>query len=292
VKVSLFVNPGAGAGPSRDDLIRAIERAGHVVVRVIESLAEIARLPERPAELVVAAGGDGTVAMVLRKVAGHGVPVAILPMGTANNIARSLGLTAPIAKLIAGWGQAQPRPFDFGVASGPWGTRVFIEGAGTGLMPLATRATDGHPRTHELPPDPKMQRALRKYQHTLRGLKPAPVSLRVDGVDLSGEFLLVEVLNISNVGPNLQLGLQADPFDGALTIALAREEHRALLAAYLDDRARGDVARVTLPVVQAWEVELRADAELHVDDTLVHVEGVAPLYFGIQPAAIEVLVAR
>jgi diacylglycerol kinase family enzyme len=290
VKVALFVNASAGGGPSREDLVRSIERGGHVVVRAIDSPHDMMRLPEPPAELIVVAGGDGTVAQVLRNVAGRGVPVAILPMGTANNIAHSLGLLDPTPKLIASWEHAQTRPFDFGVASGPWGTRFFIEGAGTGLMPLATLATDGHPLTHELPPDPKMQRALKKYQQTLRELQPSRVSLIADGVDLSGEFLLVEVLNISNVGPNLQLGLQADPFDGALTLAVAREEHRALLAAYLDDRARGDATRVTLPIVQAWDVELRADAELHVDDTLSHVDRGTPLSFSIRPSAVEVLV--
>jgi diacylglycerol kinase (ATP) len=290
VNISLFVNSTAGAGPEQARLRRELEAGGHQVVRIIEGQSEIFRLADPPAELVVAAGGDGTVAQVLRNMAGRRVPVAILPMGTANNIARSLGIDGPNAKLIEKWKNARSRPLDFGVATGPWGTRFFVEGVGAGLMPLATAATDGHPSISELPPDPKMQRALRKYLETLKELKPARVSLTLDGVDLSDEYLLVEVLNMPSVGPNLTFCPHADPFDGALSVVTAREEHRGLLEEYLDTRWRGDPARISLPVVHAWDVELRAATEMHLDDTLVRTEGGWGIQLGLEPAAVEVLV--
>ena len=47
---------------------------------------------EAGAELIVAAGGDGTVSAVAEAVAGRGVPMAILPFGTANDFARTLSV--------------------------------------------------------------------------------------------------------------------------------------------------------------------------------------------------------
>ena len=90
---------------------------------------------DKRAGLVVVAGGDGTVARVARRMVGRGVPVAILPAGTANNIARSLGLLKqPFEELVRGWRDARRVQLDVGIAAGPWGERYFVEGLGAGLF--------------------------------------------------------------------------------------------------------------------------------------------------------------
>jgi diacylglycerol kinase family enzyme len=62
---------------------------------------------------------------------GRDVPVAVLPTGTANNIARSLGLLKrPFEELVDGWREARRVRLDVGIASGPWGQRYFVEGLG------------------------------------------------------------------------------------------------------------------------------------------------------------------
>jgi diacylglycerol kinase (ATP) len=60
-------------------------------VGAIEIDQGIEALLEARPDVVAAAGGDGTVAAAARTLAGQGISLAILPMGTANNIARSLG---------------------------------------------------------------------------------------------------------------------------------------------------------------------------------------------------------
>lgn len=57
------------------------------------------------AQVAVAAGGDGLVGGVITHIAGSGLPLGILPLGTANDIARTLGIpqeTGPAARIIAG----------------------------------------------------------------------------------------------------------------------------------------------------------------------------------------------
>jgi diacylglycerol kinase family enzyme len=64
------------------------------VVRVITDRTDFERLVDPPA------GGDGTAANAARTVAGRAIPLAVLPLGTANNIARSLGYVGSIEELI------------------------------------------------------------------------------------------------------------------------------------------------------------------------------------------------
>src|SRR5690606_18010193 len=90
---------------------------------------------EAPADLVVAAGGDGTVGRVARRMIGRGAPMTAISLGTANNIARSLGLTElSISAQVAAWCEARPAALDAGSVTSVWGRRFFIEGLGLGLF--------------------------------------------------------------------------------------------------------------------------------------------------------------
>src|SRR5256885_5736787 len=137
MRVPLIRNPGAGneGHPGAEDLKRLVRASGHEVSYVSSEQAGWEAALDRPADLIAIAGGDGTVGGVAKRVAGRGVPLTALPMGTANNIARTLGLAdVPIERLIAGWKQGRRVRLDLGAANGPWGARAFVEGAGVGLF--------------------------------------------------------------------------------------------------------------------------------------------------------------
>ena len=130
--------------------------------RPTESEADLDRLLEHPGDLVVAAGGDGTLRAVARRLAGRGVPMIPLPLGTANNLAGALGVSGPPLELIARLAEPQRRKIDLGRAVGPWGEDVFLEGAGVGLL-AATMAA-------YLPEDGKSPlRALQAVASTVPG---------------------------------------------------------------------------------------------------------------------------
>jgi len=94
MRVTLIYNPNAGSiqQPSEDDLIGLIRNAGHTVFRRSSDDDELDKMLADPGEVVVVAGGDGTVGKVAKNLIGKGPAIAVLPMGTANNIATTLGI--------------------------------------------------------------------------------------------------------------------------------------------------------------------------------------------------------
>ena len=137
MRITLIHNPRAGKQDDGEgeDLRKLLKKAGHKVRYHSSKDGEWKRSLKKPADLVVVAGGDGTVGKVTRRMVGRGVPVALLPSGTANNIARTLGLVErPFEDLVRGWEGARRVKLDVGIAAGPWGERYFVEGVGAGLF--------------------------------------------------------------------------------------------------------------------------------------------------------------
>jgi diacylglycerol kinase family enzyme len=97
--------------------------------RAEDSLGLARRAVEAGASLVFAAGGDGTVRACAEALAGTGVPLAIVPLGTGNLTARALGVPARADRAVeAGFG-GRDRTIDLARADGTWFTAM----AGIGL---------------------------------------------------------------------------------------------------------------------------------------------------------------
>src|SRR5205085_12423826 len=104
MRVTLIHNPTAGDESfSATKLTALIEQAGHEV-SYQSSKKDYKSALKEPADLVAVAGGDGTVRKVAIQLLGRNIiPIAVLPCGTANNIAKSLSITESPPELIAGW---------------------------------------------------------------------------------------------------------------------------------------------------------------------------------------------
>jgi diacylglycerol kinase (ATP) len=102
--------------------LRETEAAGHA-----ERLARDAD-PVRH-DVVVAAGGDGTINEVANGLAGVPLPLAIIPLGTANVLAAEIGLRTDPASVADALAHGAPRPITVGAANG----RRFIVMAGIGF---------------------------------------------------------------------------------------------------------------------------------------------------------------
>lgn len=272
MRVTLVHNAAAGddSAPDADALVRMITDAGHAVRYKAARDEDWTAALDEPADLVVAAGGDGTVGRVARRMVGRGRPMTAISLGTANNIARSLGLIGlPLQEQIAGWSAAQPAALDAGQADGIWGRRFFIEGLGIGLF--ASLMAEGDRKRHRGPQGAQRTvasavGALREYL-TLQRAKRIRATL--DGEDISGEYVLFAVMNMQFVGPNLYLAPNGHPADGHFDIVMVRRAEREALSASLAEWEAGRLAAPTLPTRQGRVLVIGPGRHaVHIDDWL------------------------
>jgi diacylglycerol kinase family enzyme len=271
MRILLMHSPSAGHDqPAREDLLAAVQKAGHAVLYLSTKEAPFTADMARGFDVVAVAGGDGTVGKIALALEGQGIPVAVLPFGTANNIARTLGLSGDLQALVDRWAGAERRVFDVGVARGPWGETLFVESVGWGAFAqvVAAVARDKEAGAEEDldSREEELARDRRLLRDTVAAMPARPLQVRVDGEDLPGRYLLAEVVNTGHTGPNLILAPGADPGDGFLDLVLVPEAGRAVLGAYLACSLKGEAPPPVLPVRRGSRVELSWDGSaVHLD---------------------------
>jgi diacylglycerol kinase family enzyme len=271
VLVTLIHNPTAGdQDEDGKSLRKLLKRAGHEVRYRSAKEQGWKRALKKPADLVVVAGGDGTVGRVARRMAGRGIPLAVLPIGTANNIARSLGQhERPLEELVSGWESAGRAKLDVGVAKGPWGTRNFIEGLGFGLFAGLLAASEDEKDPKSRPANRKVESALRRMKRATRHGEAIQVAATLDGKDISGRYLLMEALNLHYVGPNMRLALDGKPGDGQFEVVLVTEDERTRFVQYLDAWQENRERLAVLPSHRGTHLQIEwTGFPLHIDDKL------------------------
>ena len=276
MRVTLIHNPGAGKQENTPEvLMKLLRRAGHKPRYQSAKEKGWHRVLDKRAALVVVAGGDGTVAGVTRRMVGRDMPVAILPSGTANNIARSLGLLKhPFEDLVRSWRDARRVRLDVGIASGPWGQRYFVEGLGAGLFAeLLVRSEEKQEERQEEKkakrPAKVVDGALRRLKELAKTAEPVEIAAQLDGVDISGRYLLFEAVNLPFIGPNLYIAPDNRAGDGQLEVVLVPESQRARLVRYLDHWHENRERLSLLPSRRGKHLQIEwTGYALHIDDKL------------------------
>jgi diacylglycerol kinase (ATP) len=128
MRITLIHNPKAGHGKhNKKELMDALAKSGyHATYRSTKKTA-YKKTFEQPTDWVIAAGGDGTIEKIASRLINRNIPLSVLPLGTANNVARNLGFAGSAQEIIAGLRQGKERAFDVGLARGPWGKRFFLK---------------------------------------------------------------------------------------------------------------------------------------------------------------------
>jgi diacylglycerol kinase (ATP) len=285
MKITLIHNPDAGSDdqPTGEELVRLIREAGHTVIYQSSKHADWQCALEEPTDLIAIAGGDGAVGLVTKKLIGKNLPFTILPMGTANNIAATLNLRdRPLDRLIAGWTNARRRKFDVGTAIGPWGSSFFIEGLGVGAFTDTMSRLDARRNAdlaHHEDTDKKIQAVLHILKIRLEGSRGIRLKMTLDGRDLSGDYVLLEAMNIRSIGPNLSLAPDADAGDGFLDIVLVSDHDREKLTRYLTERIIDKNRSPELTVHRGRHLHIECDElRIHIDDDVWPSHGEHPPY--------------
>jgi diacylglycerol kinase family enzyme len=271
LRVIVLHNPTAGDAEHHPEaIVSALEEAGHDVEWQSTKEDDWEAALDRGAELLVVAGGDGTVQKVFRRLAGKDVPVTLLPVGSANNVARSLGFDDDDpGRLVRGWPTARRVACDVGSMSSGQEQHCFVESAGGGAFADALERAE---EADDLAAEEKIEQGLGLLQESLAASRPARWEVSADGDDLSGKLVGLEVLNVRALGPRITLAPEADPADGLLDLVLIRNEDAAALAAYVDERREGRSPELpAFDVRTAREILFRPPpgTPLHYDDDLL-----------------------
>lgn len=285
MRICLFWNETAGGGISLDELTSQLTGAGHDVARVVERGDDLAAHVRDGFDCIAAAGGDGTIASAARTLAGGDVPLAILPLGTANNIASSLAIEGHTADLIARWSLERVARIDVGVVSWSGRDRYFLESVGVGLV---TDAIDRARQTvSKDDPETHLEDARHLYVEMLARQQPCRHAIAIGDAGVSGDYLLVEALNTSLIGPGLNLTAGANAADGLLSVVAVTDVDRNALSRYLESLRDGSTADAGFHSWRAPEVILHGASRVHVDDMIEPVAGSVAIR--IAPGALPIL---
>ncbi len=229
-------------------------------------------------ELLIAAGGDGCVRTVIemllrRTLMQRTYPLTVIPLGTANNFARTFGIDPDPYEAAASVKSSVSRKLDVGFAEGLPKREFFIEGIGAGIFPAlmkkAKNGVDG-----DLPVEEKLLETLRILEEIVRDFSPLPVTIVADGSRYEEEYLMVEIMNTRSIGPNLVLAENADPGDGLLDMVLIPAGQRARLLKHIKARIAGEEDDFSYPGIKAQEITLSLPATgIHVDDKAMQYAG-------------------
>ena len=286
-KILLLHNPTAGnERMPKEDLVKLLASTGCDVDYLATDDASLAERLHDPVDLVAVAGGDGTVAKVLNEVRGDVAPVTLLPMGTANNLARALGIRATLPELVQGLHHGRVVPLDVGESEGPWGRQRFFESAGFGAIAQAL----GPVNESRVPSHQKIPEGRKAMRQVFQEMKPARLRVALDDQTLDDEFLMLEISKIASLGPRLCLAPQADPGDGLLHVCALPSDRRQAMMDWLDDPEDGGAAPMVLYRSRKVEVTWQGTPS-HLDD-FFHEPPESPctMRAWLEPAAVKILV--
>ena len=235
------------------------------------------------ADLVIVAGGDGTISGLLPALLEAGKPVGILPLGTANDLAGSLGIPLRLEEAVAVIGAGELCPVDLADMEARGGNRVFVNVATVGFGTDVARAHTG--------PRKKLLGVLAyplAWLDAYRGSRPFRAKLTVDGRSIETRAIQVAVGSGTRHGGGLMLSENVRHDDGLLWIYYIKPVRwwgwLALIPALFTGKHRRGGRSESL---SGRHVRLETSRPLPIDVD-GEVEGETPAVFTVRPGALPV----
>jgi diacylglycerol kinase family enzyme len=296
-KAHVLHNPGAGTSEnSEEKLMAAIEAEGYKCSYLSTKQKGWENIESENMDFIIVAGGDGTVRklageLLERKLIDKKLPIALLPQGTANNIAKTLGISGGATEIIKSWKQHELKKFDVGRIEGIEKANFFIESLGYGIFPRLMKEMKKVEKNVSDIPGTRLNIALGLLHEIILTYKGRYCKIQIDDQDYSGKYLLVEVMNTISIGPNLNLAPFADPGDGFLEVVLIPESQRQEFADYVKGRLNKKEEAPFFKVLKAKKLHTYWEGKaLHVDDEYIQLDEATAMKIEIQAGLLEFLV--
>ncbi|GAB7387723.1 diacylglycerol kinase [Bacillaceae bacterium] len=290
-RARLIYNPSAGREEVRrnlPDILERLETGGYETSCYAtkgggDATREARRAVERNFDLVIAAGGDGTIYEVVNGLAEQkNRPVlGIIPAGTTNDFARALGIPRSIVKACDIIVNGQTRPVDIGKIN----DKYFINIAGGGSM------TD---LTYEVPS--KLKTVLGQLAYYMKGMeklpfiRPTRMRLETKEQVIEEDIMLFLIANSNSVGGFEKLVPTADLSDGLFDCLVVKKTSLAEFIRLATLALKGEHIKdphILLFRTDYLRVTSEGDVQLNLDGEL---GGKLPCEFTVLPAHLTVMV--
>ena len=220
MKVKFIYNPYSGENlilSKLDKVISLHQEAGYTIVPYRITAGEdvgvaLNDIKDGNYKYILIAGGDGTVDSVVNAMAKSGIslPIGILPVGTANDFSKFLGMPSDVEEACKQILSSEVKSVDLGSIN----DKYFVNVASTGLFTDVSQKTDVN-----------LKNTIGKLAYYLNGLEELPnfrklhVNILSKEVEFDGEMYLLLVFNGATAG-NFNLATRADACDGLLDIIM------------------------------------------------------------------------
>jgi len=290
--ITLLHNPTAGnEDHDKEELISLMEKNGFECQ--YSSMKKDWKDIDEKVDFIVAAGGDGTIRKITkqlldRKLSEKTWPIALLPLGTANNIAQTLDIEGSSEEIIQSWHHTHIKAFDVGRICGLTGTDFFLESLGYGMFPYLIKKMK---KVETTTPELEIKTALEILYDIIFSYEPKQCHLTIDGVDHSGKFLMTEIMNTKLIGPNLFLSPHGDPGDGEFEVITIPEKDKEKLADYISDKLKGIESPYTFQQFKAKQITISWEGtHMHVDDEIIKIDKGVEIEIEMRKGLLEFMV--
>jgi diacylglycerol kinase (ATP) len=300
VPVTVIINPASGRGKGRK-AIPVIQRcfADHgIPLKIVEterpgqavSTGEFvpgsagwyaAEAVSKRARVIIAAGGDGTVGEVANALMGTPTALGILPVGTGNDMVRSLGISRNLPEAIAQFVHGRIRRIDAGRSPNGY----FVNIAGVGFD-----AEVAHAINHRFRHLHGTTAYLVAVISTLARYRPQEIELEIDGVCHRERIMLCAVANAQSYGGGMRVAPTARLDSGKFEIVLVGDVSRWEFLKTFPSVFKGThVSHPKVKVFTGESVQITSPVPLPVLADGEEI-GSTPVHFSIVPSGLTVVV--
>lgn len=274
-RAHILHNPNAGSqDQTKHELISLIESNG--LECGYSSTKDLKwKKVDQNTDFLVVAGGDGTVRQVALELLQKErfkkrLPILLLPLGTANNISKTLNIAGHEAEIVRILDNKRVKKYDVGIVDGLKKQLIFLESFGCGVFPNLMKAMKDIPEREEATPEENIKTALQVLHEIVTTCTPLPLEIKIDDTKYDDSYLMAEVMNIESIGPNLQLSPDSDPGDGHFEVVLVPESMRQQLADYVQNKINGIETSFHPIIIKGKKINMQTNGGmLHVDDELI-----------------------
>lgn len=281
----LLRNPKARRGQeSIASVLQRLERGGlDVVVETFEALPEIARDIVRlrhMADLVIVCGGDGSVSSAALAAMESGLPLGIIPMGTANDLARTLDIPMDLLEAADVIARGETRPVDVGTVNG----HAFFNVASIGLSSELAQSLD-----------PMLKKRFGRLGYALAAMKVMTrashfgAKITEKGRTIEVETYQIAVGNGRHYGGGNVVEENAEIDDGHLDLYSLEMKNLwklALMLRSFRSGTHGAWREVRTAKCVEFDIETKKPMPINTDGEIVTA---TPAHFKVHPKAISII---